>query len=200
MPWEGQVVELTPKCRTRGVWVFAWGEARCGRVVLSHADVMKALDHHPNVPDDPRLVHDLAIKAIGWLGPSRLAAIVAAEIAHGPRVEAVVVFEGRNVVSVSAGFGAPFLDLEVSPRRSFFFVRTNDRAFLLLDARGESVALGDVVPAFGDRRPFQVRGIGWSRDEAWTAIATEGSIFLVATRDHSRLIRLPIGARDVEWR
>ena len=165
------------------VEVLRYGD---GRVLLSRHDVARA-------------VGSARVIRAAWLSGSRVATIL-----DGRKGEDLIaVFDGRRLVASVEWFPSQSARFFVSPRRTFFAVATErpDRLFLL-DRDARPGALADVARNwFGRTSLSGARAIAWSPDERWTALAKGESIYVFTTDNReSRLVRLPITARDLDWR
>jgi hypothetical protein len=127
----------------------------------------------------------VAVRELAWLSDSRAVAI----LAWGPE-EVLAVFEEREVVAAWPSLRAGFGRLWSSPRGSYFAVETE--GVLLFDRDGRQLP----TARFSD-----FRGLAWSPDERWLAVAAGERILLLATRGRPRPpLLLEIEAQDVFWR
>ncbi len=179
MPWHACSLALSS--------AVAWREHR----LLSRRPLARTL------PGDGRRV---SVRAVAWLGDSRLAAVVGSA---GHR--RVAVYERGRLVGSVPWFSSRSLRFYVSPRRRFFALATRgpDKLFLL-DRDARPGALASIARTwFGRTSLAGARSIAWSPRERWTALAKNESVYIFTTsdRDPDRfLVRLPVSALDLAWR
>jgi hypothetical protein len=159
-----------------------------GRVLLSQDDLAEAVRAHPDVPDRGHVL-PVTVRELGWLD-DRHAVVILEGLISGPRQSLLAIFEGHRLVSMHFEDGARLSELRVSPRGGFIGLRARD-AFLLLNGRG------DTLPA-----PLLIgyRSIAWSSDDGWIAAATANETVIFRTGEQSIERRLPLVARDLDWR
>jgi hypothetical protein len=156
---------------------------RCHGAALTTEDVYDAL----------RPAGAVTIVEAAWLGEARLAAIVRDE---SQGLDLVAVFERRQLVAPPSLADPHLSGLSVSPRRRHVAVQSSAGGVYVLDREGRLALPG--------RYRFQLletRAVAWSPDDAWTALATRGGIYLLETGRATRhVVDLPISAQALEWR
>jgi hypothetical protein len=161
---------------------------RC-EVVIARRAVEAAARQHPNVPDGPGGIEEVAIEDVAWLSDDRAALLLRIRMRRIGRQDLVAVFEGGRV------------------RGSYYFL-DDDRNRLEASPRGRYLASGTAfaVRADGPRLAVpddfgRVREVSWSPDERWLALAAREALALVEVSDSAepRVITLPIDALDVAW-
>jgi hypothetical protein len=182
-----EVVEWTTSC-PRGSRLFTLpgdnATARCRRVVLSTADLRRALISADAT--GPLIPKDLA-----WLSNTRLVTIVGDAGISGYREHLSVIEDGRVVGVTISEFGEG-LRVETSPHGNFFTAWYGDSLVTIRDRNGDLITFPPLT---------RVVAVTWSLDERWTAAATENSVFVFRTNEgEARVRRLPIEARDLAWR
>ena len=160
-------------------------------VVLTQADLVRAARRHPNIFGLDRSI-PLRIRVTGLASFGVREPVVAMEIA--PRniqpQWLVALFDGHDVRTVAASFRGPY-------RRLF---RSNDGALIgaedgtVITRTGRTIDPPQGLPTS--------RAIAFSPDDRWIVRVNGISTFLVGAPEgdqSSRIIRLPIPARDLDW-
>jgi hypothetical protein len=155
----------------------------CSRVLLSRADVARALARFPWIAGD-----HAAVRAAAWLDASRAAVVVRLMEAEGAG-DFVAVFRGRRLL------GEPYLagavdDLRPSPLGRYVAARTPS-GVIVLDRSGTWRLVTGPASA-----------VAWSADERWIAIARAGAVTLADNLDleTARVVQVPVQAADLYWR
>lgn len=182
---DAEVVELTGYCRPRrrAPW--------CERVLLTSRDLLTPLRA------DPEAIDGVVVKAIAWLTPTRLVAV----LALGEQ-ELVAVYEGRELIQTVPGFGGRFTEIAVSPRRQYAAVYVaRPSGFVLIDRDARPFTLAEVRRDNTGRPPFTGgRAIAWSPDDAWTAIARRETVVLFRMGPESPdVVHMTLSAHDLAW-
>lgn len=115
-----------------------------------------------------------------------------AEAPRAPWDRLLVFLEGTRVRGVVAGSLGEADSLRPSPRGRYVAVfEAGEPGIRLFSAAGDELPLAPVTDP---------HAIAWSPDEQWTALATRASVFVFDTEDPGgRLIRVPVGVRDLDW-
>jgi hypothetical protein len=164
--------------------VRAWPNRR---VLLSPADLRQAWARHPSAP--PGFVESVRVKKLAWLSSTRAVLILGIHVRFAGEFDLAAVFERRRLVTILV---QSFSRLWTSPRGGFFALGRSD-ALQLYNRDGEALPLPIVLT--------EPRSIAWSPDEAWIAVSTRASIFLVRMNTtEPSVYRLPLEARDLAWR
>jgi hypothetical protein len=131
---------------------------------------------------------DLSVRQAVSLGPDMIA--VLADGRDGAWI--VSIHEGRRVVRAAGGFNGERVILRPSPRGGYLAVLLpREPALQVADRAGRAVPLPTVT------RPH---AITWSPDERWTAVATDGSVYVFPTgRTGGPLVRIPLAVRALAW-
>jgi hypothetical protein len=184
---DNEVVEWTTRCPPGSRLFTLTGDnatVRCRRVVLSRADLRRALNRGER--SGPLIPKDLA-----WLSNTRLVTVVGDAGVSGYR-EHISVIENGQLIGVAISEFGEGLRLEGSPRGNFFSAWYGDSLVTIRDRNGDLVSLPTIPRA---------QAVTWSPDERWTAAATAHSVFVFRTNtDDARVRRLPIVAYDLAWR
>jgi hypothetical protein len=160
------------------------------RVLYSRAVLHSIARRHPNVANvGGGVPFRVRVIALAWLDRIHLAVSMRIRIAGVEPQYLAVLLDGRRIVTLDATFGEPTGSFVVSPTGSF----VADDTGTILARIGRSIELPQDIPA-----PLAV---AFSTDERWLAVATGASIYLVPTprNPDSRILRLPIEARDLVW-
>jgi hypothetical protein len=184
---ENEVVEWTTSC-PRGSRLFTLpgdnATARCRRVVLSTGDLRRA--RIGGEGSGPLIPKDLA-----WLSDRRFVTVVGDAGISGHREHLSVIDGGQLIGAVISEFGEG-MHVEASPHGNFFTAWYGDSLVTIRDRNGDLVTF-PTIP--------RVRGLTWSPDERWTAVATEHSVFVFRTNTSEASVRrLPIVAYELAWR
>lgn len=147
---------------------------RCSEAVLTRAELGREL------PGGSWTVRELH-----WLDDTRFAAIV-----RNRGFDYLALFERGHPVRAPVDGFEGLEGLKPSPRGRFVAAYERSGALVIVDRGGRSVHL-----------PVQRgRGIAWSPDERWVAVADEGGIRVFrADGSGPAPVRIPLPARDVLW-
>jgi hypothetical protein len=177
---------------TAGSLAYRDGEIVSGDdVLLTHDDLVRAARRHPNVSGYDRSI-PLRIRVTGLASFGVREPIVAMEITARylePQF-LVALYNGHGVRTVAASFRGPYRHLFTS----------NDGALVgaedgtVITRTGRTIDPPQGLPAS--------RAIAFSPDDRWIVRVNGTSTFLVGAPvegQASRIIRLPIPARDLDW-
>jgi hypothetical protein len=188
---DGGVRTLDVDCaRPHGPVVSMRWIARCSEVVLTNERLRRAAR-----PETGELVDvdSVRVNELAWLDSESPVAILELRGRFHGRYQVVVAFSGRRFGRVTAGFNETFSNLQVSPFRRYFGVRSEQsESVRLFDRRGNRI----LIPPLREARAF-----AFSPDERWLAVATRVNvhIFSVGGAD-PRVRELGLTANDLEWR
>jgi hypothetical protein len=173
----GELVQIEVARSEQGDIVFET------RVILSRADLRRALSRNPWALTDP------VLREVVWLD-NDLAAVVARERGENDHVFAL--FRGTRLVAAPPFPYPRLVNLRASPFGSYVAARfAGGQGLIMLDDRGNLVSAGIRT----------AHAVTWSPDEVWTALATDDGVFVFPTGERAiQLIRIPIAARDLVWR
>jgi len=161
------------------------------RIVLTHADLVRAARRHPNVVGYDRSI-PLRIQVTGLASFGVRTPVVAMAISARylePQF-LIALFDGNAVRAVAASFRGPYRNLFVS----------NDGALVgaengtVITRTGRTIDPPQGLPAS--------RAIAFSPDDRWIVRVNGISTFLIGPPEGNqtpRIIRLPIPARDLVW-
>jgi hypothetical protein len=185
--YANEVVEWTTDCRP-GVQLFTLvgdnATTRCRRVRLTEADL-----RHMQISADR--TGPLILKDLAWLSDTRLVTVVADPGPRGYQEHLSVIEDGRVIGATISEFGKG-LRVETSPRGGFFAAWIGDSLVTIRDREGDLISFPPLP---------RIRALTWSPDERWTVAATQHSVFVFRTNEgEARVRRLPILARDLDWR
>ena len=178
--------------RSAGTLAFRDGRIVSGNdVVLTHADLVRAARRHPNVYGFDRSI-PLRIRVTGLASFGVREPVVAMTISARSLEPQylVALFDGHGVRTVAASFRGPYRRLFTSNDGAL--VGTEDGT--VVTRTGRTIDPPQGLPAG--------RAIAFSPDDRWVVRVNGISTFLVGAPegDHaSRIIRLPIPARDLVW-
>jgi hypothetical protein len=188
---DGEVSALDVDCaRAHGPHVHMRWIERCSEVVLPKERLRRAAR-----PETPELVDlgSVTVKELAWLDSTRPVAILELRGRFHGRYQVVVVFSGRGFVRATAGFDETFSDLQVSPFRRYFGLRSEQSESVRLFDRG-----GNRIPIPPLR---EARAFAFSPDERWLAVATRSDVFVFRTGSaNARVFELGLTANDLAWR
>jgi hypothetical protein len=163
------------------------------RVLFSAADLREASRLHPNIAGlDPSLQIFVHATDLAWLDETHMVTTLAIRVPSVVDENLAVLFSGKEVtaVAINVGGGSGPGNWVVSPAGN-----------LAASANGIIVRRDG-----GSIDPPQTlsggRAVAFSPDERWLAYITSASIYLIETPRNSepqRIIRLPVGARDLVW-
>jgi hypothetical protein len=169
---QGELREVDIDCR---------GGRSCTEVVLSQEDLRAALGRVPWEMTRPQ------IRSAAWLSRDRVAVVVR-DLDRD--LDAIAVFEGRELLGAPPFLYEFLTDLRASPRGGYAAALLNRRALVVVDGNGEY-------------QPLTLRGatgLAWSPDERWIAAATGREIFVAPVEQGATgPVLVPIRATDVAW-
>jgi hypothetical protein len=160
--------------------------------VLTHADLVRAARRHPNIFEFDR-GGPLRIRVTGLASFGVHEPVIAMEIMSRDLSEPqwlVALFEGHAVRAVAASFRGPYRNLFKSADGALIGVEDGT----VITRTGQTIDPLRGVPAG--------RAIAFSPDDRWIVRVNGTSTFLVGAPEDgraSRIIRLPIPARDLVW-
>jgi hypothetical protein len=162
-----------------------------GRVLLTRDDLIRAARRHPNVAGYDRGI-PLRIRVTGLASFGVRQPIVAMEITarYLEPQYLVALFDGHGVRAVAASFRGPYRHLFTSNDGAL--VGTEDGT--VITRTGRTIDPPQGLPAS--------RAIAFSPDDRWIVRVNGISTYLVGAPEGdqaSRIIRLPIPARDLVW-
>ena len=160
-------------------------------VVLTHSDLVRAARRHPNVYGFDRTI-PLRIRVTGLAAFGVREPVVAMAISARSLEPQylVALFDGHGVRTVAASFRGPYRRLFTSNDGAL--VGTEDGT--VVTRTGRTIDPPQGLPAG--------RAIAFSPDDRWVVRVNGISTFLVGAPEGdqaSRIIRLPIPARDLVW-
>ena len=159
-----------------------------GRVVIPHRQLLAAAMTHINAPADPRVIRGLQAQYSAWLDQERVVVVIHASVPRGADLDLAAVFQrGRRPQGVSTF--APITDLWTSSQGQFWAIATG--GLQLYQGNGDALPLPNLVEAVAAT---------WSPDETHMAVATRASVFVFPTGETRPVRRLPIAAKDLDWR
>jgi hypothetical protein len=188
---DGEVRTLDVDCaRPHGPVVPMRWIARCSEVVLPNERLRRSARPALGELVD---VGSVTVKELAWLDSTRPVAILELRGRFQGRYQVVVAFSGRRFGRVTAGFDETFSDLQVSPFRRYFGVRSEQsEGVRLFDRRGNPM----MIPPLREARAF-----AFSPDERWLAVATRSDVFVFRTGSaNPRVLELGLTANDLAWR
>jgi hypothetical protein len=162
------------------------------RIVLTHEDLVRAARRHPNIIELDRRIR-LRIRVTGLASFGIRRPVVAMEItvrAIPQHQWLLALFDGHGIRAIAASFRGPYRHL----------FQSNDGALIgtedgtVITRTGRTIDPPQGVPAS--------RAIAFSPDDRWIVRVNGTSTFLVGAPEGaqaSRIIRLPIPARDLVW-
>lgn len=178
--------------RSAGTLAFRDGRIVSGNdVVLTHADLVRSARRHPNVYGFDRSI-PLRIRVTGLASFGVREPVVAMAISARSLEPQylVALFDGHGVRTVAASFRGPYRRLFTSNDGAL--VGTEDGT--VVTRTGRTIDPPQGLPAG--------RAIAFSPDDRWVVRVNGISTFLVGAPEGdqaSRIIRLPIPARDLVW-
>jgi hypothetical protein len=171
----------------------------CRRPLIPRGRLEEAGRRHPNAPLLAARVRVL-VDAIAWLTDSRAAALLSLRVAGRPDLrgsQAVAFFENGRFDHLTPFFRGDLVGLRAHPRGRYVALAPG----FVLRADGSEVSL--------PRNLVTARGVAWSPDGRWLALALRGAVTLVSAaslerydRNGSglRTIDVPLEAHELEWR
>jgi hypothetical protein len=177
---------------TTGGLAFRGGEVVSGdRVVLTHADLVRAARRHPNLSGYDRSIPlQIAVDGLASFGVRRpvVAMTISARFLEPQYL--IAFFDGHGVRAVAASFRGPYRHLFTSDDGAL--VGTEDGT--VVTRTGRTIDPPQGLPAS--------RAVAFSPDDRWIVRVNGRSTFLVGAPDSTgpaRVIRLPIRAQDLVW-
>jgi hypothetical protein len=175
-----------------GSLAFRDGDVISGdRVLLTHADLIRAARRHPNVFGyDGSIPLRIRVTGLASFGVRTPVVAMAISARYLEPQYLIALFDGHGVHAVAASFRGPYRHLFVS----------NDGALVgaedgtVITRTGRTIDPPQGIPAS--------RAIAFSPDDRWIVRVNGTSTFLVGAPDSTgppRIIRLPIPARDLVW-
>jgi hypothetical protein len=175
-----------------GHLAFRDGEVVSGdHILLTHEDLVRAAYRHPNIFGLDRSI-PLRIRVTGLASFGVREPVVAMEINArrlGPQF-LVALFDGHGIRTVAASFRGPYRHLFTSNDGAL--IGTEDGT--VITRTGRTIDPPQGLPAS--------RAIAFSPDDRWIVRVNGISTYLVGAPEGdqaSRIIRLPIPARDLIW-
>jgi hypothetical protein len=159
------------------------------QVVVSRETLGREITRWLAAPDAARRDPYRAVQAVA-LGPARV--LVLAESTADPAERVLVLVENGRVIHVQP----PWVVREArfmrpSPLGTYFALFGPD-GVRLFDRDAGPLAL----PAAA-RDP---QAVAWSPDERWTALATEGAVYVFPSEaPYDPMVRVPLAVRDLDW-
>jgi hypothetical protein len=183
-----------------------WGVQRpcdggCERRLLPAVELSRVARSVRFAPRARRYLRSATAFEVAWLSDTRAAVLVRVRLRGRLRVlgpvSVLALYEGRRLLRATQYAGA--IALRVSPRGTFVGVVEAGERISIVGRNGRQLLGAADLPS------PSTRAVAWSPDELWTAIATRWSVFLLPTADieagrQPRIVRLPLGARDLAWR
>lgn len=159
------------------------------RVLLSRADLGRAARRDPSLArTTPALRIGVTVTDLLWLDEKRLLVGLQARSLEQTHFIGVV-FEDKRIQTVAAGFRGPYQHLFLS--EDGLLAGSDDGT--VFTRSGRTVDPPANLP--------QGRAVAFTPDDRWLVWLTGSSIFLVEPTggDESRVIRLPVPARNLVW-
>lgn len=177
---------------TGGSLVFHDGEVVSGdRVVLTHADLVRAARRHPNVVGyDRRIPLHIAVDDLATFGVRSPVVAMTISARHLEPQHLLALFDGHRVRAVAASVRGPYRHLFVSNDGAL--IGTEDGT--VITRTGRTIDPPQGLPAS--------RAIAFSPDDRWLVRVNGISTYLIGPPEGNRtprIIRLPIPARDLAW-
>jgi hypothetical protein len=161
------------------------------RIVLTHADLIRAARRHPNlVGFDRGIPLRIRVTGLASFGVRKPVVAMAISARDLEPQYLVALFDGTAVHAVAASFRGPYRHLFVSNDRAL--AGTEDGT--VITRTGRTIDPPQGLPAS--------RAIAFSPDDRWIVRVNGISTYLVGAPDSTgpaRILRLPIPARDVVW-
>jgi hypothetical protein len=168
------------------------GEVVSGNdVVLTHADLVRAARRHPNIFGYDRTIPlRIQVTGLASFGVREPVVAMAVSARYLEPQYLVALFDGHGIRAVAASFGHPYRNLFKSNDGAL--VGTEDGT--VVTRTGRTIDPPQGLPAG--------RAIAFSPDDRWMVRVNGTSTYLVGAPEGdqaSRIIRLPIPARDLVW-
>jgi len=162
-----------------------------GRVVLAHADLVRAARRHPNVFGFDRSIPlRIAVDGLASFGVRSPVVAMTISARNLEPQYLIALFDGHGVRAVAASFRAPYHHLFLSNDGAL--IGTEDGT--VITRTGRTIDPPQGLPSS--------RAVAFSPDDRWIVRVNGTSIFLVGPPEGdqtARIIRLPIPARDLVW-
>jgi hypothetical protein len=161
------------------------------RIVLTQADLLRAARRHPNLVEYDRSIPiDIAVDGLASFGVREPVVAMTISARYLEPQYLVALFDGHGIRAVAASFGHPYRHLFKSNDGAL--VGTEDGT--VITRTGRTIDPPQGIPTS--------RAIAFSPDDRWIVRVNGTSTFLVGAPEGdqaSRIIRLPIPARDLVW-
>jgi hypothetical protein len=161
------------------------------RVVLTHADLVRAARRHPNVAGyDRSIALHISVDQLasfGWREPV-VAMTISARYLKPQYL--IAFFDGHNIRALASSFRGPYRRLFTSDDGALIGAEDGT----VITRTGRTIDPPQGLPTS--------RAIAFSPDDRWIVRVNEISTFLVAPPEGDqpgRVIRLPIRAQDLVW-
>jgi hypothetical protein len=159
--------------------------------VLTHADLVRAARRHPNIVEyDRRIPLRIRVTGLASFGVREPVVAMAISARSLEPQYLVALFDGHGVRTVAASFRGPYRNLFKSADGALIGAEDGT----VITRTGQTIDPLQGVPAG--------RAIAFSPDDRWIVRVNGTSTFLVGAPEDgraSRIIRLPIPARDLVW-
>lgn len=190
---------LAPAWRPDGTLTyFEQGAVRewpSGEVALSQQVLLQAIAQNEIVPLGNRF-RAVVVREAAWLDDRRLVAVISALERNGPGQDLLAVYYGQRLTGLGFDELGGMGDLRVSPAGHFAAARVSGRR-----GQGELLVVNTANGLARDQAVFDYRGIAWSPDDRWTAIATAvGVSFFRSGVEGPPELELELDAQDLAWR
>ena len=161
------------------------------RVVLTHADLLRAARRHPNVVGYDRSIPlHIGVDDLASFGVQEPVVAMTISARYLEPQYLLALFDGHDVRTVAASFRGPYRDLFMSADGAL--VGAEDGT--VVTRTGRTIDPPQGLPTS--------RAIAFSPDDRWVVRVNGISTFLVGAPDGAqaaRIIRLPIRAQDLVW-
>jgi hypothetical protein len=175
-----------------GKLVFRDGEILSSdRVVLTHADLLRAARRHPNlVGYDRSIPLHIGVDDLASFGVQEPVVAMTISARYLEPQYLLALFDGHDVRAVAASFRGPYRDLFMSADGALIGAEDGT----VVTRTGRTIDPPQGLPTS--------RAIAFSPDDRWVVRVNGISTFLVGAPDGgqaARVIRLPIRAQDLVW-
>ena len=161
------------------------------RVVLTHADLLRAARRHPNVVGYDRSIPlHIGVDDLASFGVQEPVVAMTISARYLEPQYLLALFDGHDVRAVATSFRGPYRDLFMSADGAL--VGAEDGT--VVTRTGRTIDPPQGLPTS--------RAIAFSPDDRWVVRVNGISTFLVGAPDGgqaARIIRLPIRAQDLVW-
>lgn len=160
-----------------------------GGVLIPRAALVQGAMTDINAPATPAQLRAVVVQELVWLDSERTVVSIHARVRNGADLDLAAVFDGRRLVAAVDAF-APIASLWSGPQGRYWALEAD--GLQLFDRDGEELTLPALTEA---------RAVAWSPDEAWMAVATRASVFVLRPGEpQARIRQLPIAASHLAWR